>query len=42
MPSKEVVDVIANDSSLRLIVALSFIPDAFKQTQLGIVKALGI
>jgi Na+-driven multidrug efflux pump len=42
MPSQQVVDVIANDYRLRLVVAVSFVPDALKQAQLGIVKALGI
>ena len=42
MPSSQVVDVIANDSRLRLVVVFSFVPDSLKQVQLGIVKALGI
>jgi Na+-driven multidrug efflux pump len=42
IPSQQAVDIIAKDSSLRLIVALSFVPDNLKQVQLGIVKALGI
>lgn len=42
MPNQQVVDIIANDSRLRLVVVFSFVPDALKQAQLGIVKALGI
>mgnify|MGYP006111778235 CR=1 FL=1 len=42
IPSKKVVDVVANDSLLCLIIMLGFVPDGIKQAQLGIVKALGI
>lgn len=42
IPSQPVVDIIANDPRLRLVVAFSFVPDALKQVQIGIIKALGL